>query len=72
MDKDFELTPTEETPADSLMTSADAGVMEDISYSAAAFAPNCMSKSVCRPQIPKLGKSVFKGRLNDLLDELNL
>lgn len=70
MDKDFELTPTREPLANVRAFISDRKPMDDICYSAAAFAPKCLSKSLVQP--PKLKKRVFKDRLNDLLDEINL
>lgn len=70
MDMDFELTPIREPLANDHVFMNDVKPMEDICYSAAAFAPKCLSKNFIQP--PKYKKRVFKDRLNDLLDEINL
>ena len=72
MDKDFELTPTGEPLVNSNEILSSVGSMADICYSAAAFAPKCISKSISQPPKPELKKRAFKDRLDDFLDELNL
>lgn len=72
MDKDLELTPTDKQLADNYEATSKLESITDICYSTAAFVPNSKPKSISRQLKPKLKKSVFKDRLNDLLDEMNM
>lgn len=72
MDKDLELTPTDKPLADNIEATSNLESITDMCYSTAAFAPYSKPKSISRQLKPKLKKSSFKDRLNDLLDEMNL
>lgn len=73
MDEDFELEPIDEPMEDESKTAGITGLLTDMCCSAAAFAPQTLLNVGGHPKKPKpLKKSVFKNRLNDLLDDLKL
>ena len=73
MDQDFDLSLDNASVRNLFDSQVGKDSYADLCYSAAAFAPSAMPKSIKRPIKPNPGKtSSFKSRLDNLLDELNL
>lgn len=70
MDEDYELEADSEDDVGDLAQSKMKDSFSDICYSAAAFAPRVMPMKSIIKGSPKLEKSNFRKRLDDLLDDI--
>lgn len=70
MDEDYELEADIEDDVDNLAQSNTKDSFSNICYSAAAFAPRVMPMKSIIKGPPKLEKSNFNKRLDDLLDDI--
>ena len=70
MDKDFELEVDDEDDVGDRVQLNIKDSFFDICYSAAAFAPRVIPMNNTIKDPPKIGKSIFNKRLDDLLDDI--
>lgn len=70
MDEEYELEVDDEDDVGNLAQSNTKDSFSNICYSAAAFAPRVMSMKSIIKSPPKIEKSNFKKRLDDLLDDI--